>query len=383
MFESYQANVYLTVCVLASLGLITAHCLRLALVRVSPTIMCLAALAGLVAGGVTTRLVTNSLGLAVPKNANAEISYALEAIRTGKCDPERDVLVSIVGSSKTNVHVRADSLEAFLRENGIPTCVFVFAEGGSDRFERRDYIEKAIVKFSIPIDVIFFESTSTHHSYLIDDKAFFRNSETLRIRDIEIWPMYKELFLWLFSDKISVRQPRNPQPMRALQSLIKLHISQIINLGLFHSAHPMKDLSRKMHGRGAGQCEEKGHTPHKKLKKIIFDLEEGRDKALRDVILETYYHDLEIAISRASPDTDLVYFTTPTNSPKASRLDTAFCKNGSLKERCLITPSVELYKQLSGVNRWKDSNHMCPDMIPIYTAWYFDQIARQLRELEN
>lgn len=163
MFESYQANVYMVVCIVASLGLITAHCVRLTLVRISPTVMCIAVFAGLMAGGLVTRVASRPLDLAVPKNANAEISYALEAIRTGKCTPERQILVSIVGSSKTNVHVRADKLEAFLRENGISACVFVFAEGGSDRFERRDYIEKAIVKFSIPIDVIFFEATSVQH----------------------------------------------------------------------------------------------------------------------------------------------------------------------------------------------------------------------------
>lgn len=195
--------------------------------------------------------------------------------------------------------------------------------------------------------------------------------------------MYKEIFLSLFSDERYVRQPKNPQPIHAFESLAKLHISQIFNLGLFHSVRPMKDLKRNMHGRGAGGCRKKWHRPHEEFKEITLDLERNHGKALRDEVLESYYQDLEIAVSRASPDTRLVYFSTPTSSPTASRLDLAFCKYGPLKERCRITPSVALYEQLSGANRWRDQNHMCPNMIPIYTAWYYDQIARQLRKLKN
>jgi hypothetical protein len=385
MFESYQANLYLAVSILASLGLIIAHSVRLAPVRISARFVCVAVLGGFLLGGAGTRLVSKTFSLAVPKNANAEIAYAREAIRTGKCDPGREIVVAVVGSSKTNVHIRADDLEAYLEDSGIPACVLVFAEGGSNRFERRDYVETAIVDFSIPIDVIFFEATSTHHRYLVKDPAFLRNSESLRIRDIDVWPMYKELFLWAFTNQDDGKRSSNQKPAQALLALLRIHAHQILNLGRFHSVRPIVELERRVKGNGAGAggCAKQDTSLDEKLERIISALERQDGAVFRNEIFEAFYRDLEVAISRAAPESELIYFTTPTNSPRASGLDEAFCTNGPLKERCRITPSAALYKQLASINRWSDTNHVCPEMLPIYTAWYYGEIAQQLRELWN
>jgi len=84
MFESYQFNLYLAVSISASLGLIIAHSVRLAPVRISLRFVCIAVLGGFLLGGAGTRLVSKTFSLAVPKNANAEIAYAREAIRSGR-----------------------------------------------------------------------------------------------------------------------------------------------------------------------------------------------------------------------------------------------------------------------------------------------------------
>ena len=385
MFESYQFNLYLAVSISASLGLIIAHSVRLAPVRISLRFVCIAVLGGFLLGGAGTRLVSKTFSLAVPKNANAEIAYAREAIRSGRCDPEREVVVSVVGSSKTYVHIRADDLEAYLEESGIPACVFVFAEGGSNRFERRDYVETAILEYSIPIDVIFFEATSTHHRYLVKDPAFFRNSESLRIRDINIWPMYKELFLWVFTNQDDRKRSRNQKPAQALLALLRIHAHQILNLGRFQSMRPIVELEREVNGDGgsAKLCKQRDASLDEKLNRIISALEKQDGAVVRNEVFEAFYEDMEAVVSRAAPESELIYFTTPTNSPRASGLDEAFCRNGPLKERCRIAPGAALYKQLAAINRWSDTNHMCPEMLSIYTAWYYGEIAQRLRELRN